>query len=177
MRTMRCFLFSGFFLLLSAMMPSPAAESGQSVKESDHNGKGLQYYNDAFYRHLPNGNKQEADRLFDLAVTEFKDAIASNPRNAAAYRNLARVYFVKKDFLQAADAFKSVTMLEPSDIDAYLQLAVSYTHIDKFAEAIRTLELAKMKTDDPRVIGKLDEYIRKIRERNQAIAAGGALHD
>jgi len=163
---MRCFLFAGFFLLLSAMTPSPAAESGQSAKESDHNGKGLQYYNEAFYRHLPNGNKQEADRLFNLAVTEFKDAIASNPRNAAAYRNLARVYSVKKDFLQAAEAFSAVTMLEPSDMDAYLQLAVSYTHIDKFAEAVRTLELAKTKTDDPRAIGKLDEYIGKIRERN-----------
>jgi tetratricopeptide (TPR) repeat protein len=166
MRNLRLFLFLIVVFLASAFIAVAASEPLQSAKESDHNRKGLQYYNEAFYQQLPKGKQREADEFFDLAVTEFKEAIAINPKYAAAHRNLARIYYVRKDFLQAVDAYRTVTILEPLDIDAYLQLALSYTQMDRFEEAIQELEIAKTKTNDSEVIGKLDGYIRKIRERN-----------
>jgi tetratricopeptide (TPR) repeat protein len=166
MRNLRLFLFLIVVYLASAFIAIAASEPPQSAKESDHNRKGLQYYNEAFYQQLPKGKQREADEFFNLAVTEFKEAIAINPKYAAAHRNLARIYYVRKDFLQAADAYRTVTILEPLDIDAYLQLALSYTQMDRFEEAIQELEIAKTKTNDPEAIGKLDGYIQKIKERN-----------
>ncbi len=142
----------------------PLLVYGQSAKEADHNRKGLEYFNKGFYQHLPKGQQREADQSFDLAATEFKEAIAANPQSAQAYRNLARLYYVRKDFPQAADAYKTVTVLEPRDIDTYLRLALSYTQFGRFEEAVRALETAKINTDNPEVIVKLDEYIRKIME-------------
>ncbi len=137
---------------------------GQSAKEADHNRKGLEYFNQGFYQHLPKGQQREADESFDLAAAEFKAAIAVSPKSPQAYRNLARLYYVKKDFPQAADAYKIVTVLVPSDVDAYVQLALSYTQFDRFEEAARALETAKANTDNPEVIAKLDEYLRKLAE-------------
>lgn len=153
--------------LIAAFVAVAASEPQQSAKEADHNRKGLQYYNEAFYQQLPKGKQREADEFFDHAIAEFKAAIAANPKSAAAHRNLARVYYIREDFLQAADAYRTVTILEPHDIDAYLLLALSHTQTDGFAEAIQTLETAKTMTDDPEVIGKLDGYIGKIKDRKQ----------
>jgi len=177
MRNLRFFLFLVVVFLASAFIAIAASEPPQSAKESDHNRKGLQYYNEAFYQQLPKGKQREADEFFDLAVTEFKEAIAINPKYAAAHRNLARIYYVRKDFLKAAETYRMVTILEPLDIDAFAQLALSYTQLDRFAEAIQTLELAKTKTDKPDVLGKLDGYILKIKEHNQVLGTGGSDHD
>jgi len=154
-------------ILISAFLAVAATEPPQSGKEADHNRKGLQYYEEAFYQQLPKGKQREADEFFDLAAREFKAAIAANPKSAAAHRNLARVYYIREDFLRAADAYRTVTILEPQDIDAYMLLALSYTQADRFAEAVQTLETARTMASDPGVIAKLDGYIRKIKDRGQ----------
>jgi len=151
-------------LRLLPILLLPLLVYGQSAKEADHNRKGLEYFNQGFYQHLPKGQQREADQSFDLAAAEFKEAIAANPKSAQAYRNLARLYYVRKDFPQAADAYKTVTVLEPRDIDAYVQLALSYTQFDRFEDAARALEIAKANADKAEVIAKLDEYIRKLTE-------------
>jgi Flp pilus assembly protein TadD len=74
------------------------------------------------------------------------------------------VFYLREDYLQAADAYRTVTILEPRDIDAYLFLALSYTQADRFPEAEQALETAKTVTNDPEVIGKLDGYIKKIKD-------------
>ena len=165
MRHLSLLAFLTVVFLFSAFIAVAASEPPQSAKESDHNRKGLEYYNEAFYQQLPKGKQHEADEFFDLAATEFKQAIAANPQSAAAYRNLARLYYVRKDFLSAAEVYKKVTILEPQDIDAYVQLALTYTRLDRFADAIQQLEIAKTKTDVPEAIGKLDGYIQQLRER------------
>jgi len=134
---------------------------------AEHNRMGMQHYNEAFYRQLPQGRHQEAERFFDLAAIEFQNAIAASPKDAEAHRNLARLYYVRKQFPQAAHAYTSLTILEPKNIDTYAQLALCYTQLNQFDEAIQELEIAKTKTDNPEVIGKLDEYIRKIMDHRQ----------
>jgi cytochrome c-type biogenesis protein CcmH/NrfG len=157
MRNLRFFPFLTIALLVSAFLAVAAPEPPQSAKGADHNRKGLEYYDEAFYGQLPKGKHREADAFFDLAAAEFREAIAANPKNVEAHRNLARLYYVRSNFLQAADAYRTVTILEPQNIDAYVQ-------VDRFKEAIQELETAKTKTDNPEVIGKLDGYIRKIKE-------------
>ena len=166
MRTLRLLTFLTTALLACSFIAAGASALPQSTKEEEHNRKGMQYYSEAFYQHLPKGKQHEADEYFNLAVSEFRQAIAANPRYASAYPNLARLYYVRKDFRQAADTYGTFIRLEPRDIDAYLQLALSYTELKKFQEAIQSLENAKRQTDDPEVKGKLDKYISKLKEGN-----------
>ena len=105
--------------------------------------------------------------FFDLAAGEFQSAIAADPNNVQPHRNLARLYYVRKQFAQAAQAYTTLTILEPQNIDTYAQLALCYTRLNQLDKAIRVLEIAKTKTDNPEVIGKLDEYIRRIKEHRQ----------
>jgi tetratricopeptide (TPR) repeat protein len=167
MRTLHLLTFPLFVFLSAALIAIAYPEPQQSVNRADHNRQGLQYYDEAFYKQLPQGKQREADEFFKLAMMEFQQAIAANPEDASAYRNLARLHYVRKDFLQAAGAYRTVTTLEPQDIDAFVLLALSYTRIDRFVEAIQALEAAKNHTEDPEVIGKLDGYIRKINDHNQ----------
>ena len=164
-RTLRTLTFLAVAPFLLGLSAVAAAESPQSSKGADHNRKGIQYFDEAFYRELPKGRQRKADELFDLAAAEFRQAIAADHGSVAAHRNLARVYYVRKDFQNAADAYKRVTVLNPVDIDAYVQLALCYTHVNRFAEAVAELENAKTQTADPQITGKLEQYIRNIRER------------
>jgi len=136
----------------------------QATKEAERNHKGLDYYNEAFYRHIPNGQKSEADRYFEMAAQEVKGAIALNPKYAEAHRNLARLYYVRKQYPEAAEAYRGLTLLDPEDLDSYVQLALTYTHMNRYPEAIQQLEMAKSHTTNREVIGKLDSYIQKARE-------------
>ena len=110
-----------------------------------------------------------------LAVMEFQKAISASPKNAEAHRNLARLYYVRKQYPQAAHSYGTLTVLEPHNIDTYVQLALCYTRLNQFDEAIRELEIAKTKTDDPGVITKLDKYIRKIMDRGPGETETGGL--
>jgi tetratricopeptide (TPR) repeat protein len=97
-----------------------------------------------------------------MAVVEFKKAIAANEGDVAAHRNLARVYHVQEKYALSAKEYKRVTELSPEDVDAYVNLAVTYSHLKRYDEAIEQLELAKTKTKDPGAIGKLNGYIEKL---------------
>jgi tetratricopeptide (TPR) repeat protein len=162
MRTLRLWILPAIAFLAFSVSAGASAPP-QTAKESAHNRKGLEYYDEAFYRQLPNGKHREANGYFDLAVSEFKQAIAVNPRYTEAHRNLARLYYVRKDFPQAANSYRTVTILDPQDIDAYLQLALAYTEMDRFPEAIQALEAAKAHSSNPEILTKLDGYIAKLR--------------
>lgn len=168
MRNLRFIAIVAAFLLLSVLSGTTAIQAFQTEgRGAEHNRKGIQHYNEAFYKELPQGRYKEAERLFDIAATEFQNAITADPNDAEAHKNLARLYYVRKQFLKAAGAYETLTVLEPHNIDAYVQLALCYTRLDKFDEAIQELEIAKTKTDNPEVIGKLDEYIQKIIDHRQ----------
>ena len=129
---------------------------------SSHNDNGLKYFKKGFYEYAPHNKHQEANQYYEMAVSEFRKAIAENEGNAAAHRNLARVYHVQKKYALSAAEYKRVTELNPQDVDAYVNLAVAYTHLNRFDEAREQLELAKTKTNDPVAIGKLNGYIEKL---------------
>ena len=93
------------FLLNSALLGTAAPAPRMESRDAEYNRKGMRFYNEAFYGKVPKGLHREAERLFDLAALEFQNAIAANPRSAIAYRNLARLYYVRKQFPQAAQMY------------------------------------------------------------------------
>ena len=156
--------FAVMFLVSAGMCTCFQNALPQSSRAAERNGKGLEYYNEAFYRQLPQGQNRAAEKYFEMAAEEFKQAIALNPKYAEAHRNLARLHYVRKQYLEAADAYRTVISLNPEDLDSYVQLALIYTHLERYPEAIRQLESARLRTTDREVLSKLDGYIQKIRE-------------
>jgi tetratricopeptide (TPR) repeat protein len=140
-------------------------QSPDTAKAASHVQKGLEYFNEAFYGRIPKGENREADQYYDLATGEFKKAITADPKSIQAHRNLAKVYYVRKQYANAADEYRAVTTLDPWDVDAFVQLALTYTYLNRDDQAIEQLQIARSHTNDPVAIGKLDGYIQKIREK------------
>jgi len=136
----------------------------RSVDEAGfHNRQGMEYFKKGFYDHAPKNHEAEAKRNYGLAVKEFKAAISRDFSFAEAHRNLARVYYVQKNFAGAAEEYKRVTELAPGDLDAYVNLALALIELSRPEEAIQALENAKGHTSDPKTLEALDSYITKIR--------------
>lgn len=163
--------FFFIFLLTSTFVGFGAygAEEGNPSipNESYHNQKGLSHYKKGFYTLTPKHQKEEASKEYGLAVQEFKKALSVNPDYAEAHRNLARVYYVQKKFLKAAEHYKKLTNLDPYDIDSYVLTALAYAEAQKYSEAQEELENAKNMTADPVILKKLDGYIEKIEKQGQ----------
>ena len=96
-------------------------------------------------------------------MQEFKAAIARDSAYADAHRNLARVYYIQKNFAGAAEEYQRVTELAPGDLDAYVNLALAMIELKRPDAAIRALENAKTRTSDPQALETLDAYITKVR--------------
>ena len=60
------------------------------------------------------------------SVSGAEKRIKKNPRDAAAYRDLARAYEAKGDTTKAVDALNSYTRLRPKDTSALTELAGTY---------------------------------------------------
>jgi tetratricopeptide (TPR) repeat protein len=128
-----------------------------------YNQRGEDYFKKGFYDHAPRSQAVDAERNYALAVKEFKAALARDPSSMAAHRNLARVYFVQKNFDGAAHEYRTVTELAPADLDAYINLALALMELHKTEEAIQALEDAKGHTSDPKARETLDSYVARVR--------------
>jgi len=130
-----------------------------------HNQRGVDFFKKGFYEHAPKNEAAKAELNYRLAIKEFKEAIAKDSSYTDAHRNLARIYYVQKNFEDAAWEYKKVTELAPSDLDAYVNLALAYIELKELDVAVDTLENAKDHTTDPKVLDTLNGYITKIRNR------------
>lgn len=159
------------FLMTSAFVGFGAygAEEGSSSipSESYHNEKGLSHFKNGFYNFTPKHQKEKAKKEYELAIQEFKKSLDVNPDYAEAHRNLARVYYVQKKYLKAAEHYKKLTYLDRYDIDAYILTALSYAEAKKYSEAKKELENASNMTSDPIIQKKLNDYIKKIENKGQ----------
>ena len=130
-----------------------------------YNQRGVDFFKKGFYEHAPKNEAAKAELNYQLAIKEFKEAIAKDSSYTDAHRNLARVYYVKRNFEDAAWEYKKVTELAPGDIDSYVNLALAYIELKEFNEAVDVLENAKEQTSDPKVLNTLSAYITKIRNQ------------
>lgn len=132
-----------------------------------HNKQGLVHFEKGFYELTPHHRNEEAEQQYGLAIQEFKKALAIDPDYAQAHRNLGRVYFVQGKFLMAAKHYKKLTDLDPRDIDSYVLTALAYAEAGKYVDARARLETAKRMTTDEKILGKLDDYIKKLDEKEK----------
>ena len=128
------------------------------------NQRGLEYFHKGFYDHAPKNQVTEAEMNYGLAIKEFQAAIRRDSSYTEAHRNLARVYYVQKNFENAAQEYRRVTELRPGDLDTYVNLALALIELKRPDEAIQALEQAKLQTSDPKVLNMLDIYIAKVLE-------------
>lgn len=145
-------------------MPSFAQSGNQKALLKDatiQNENGMKYFKHGYYKLLPKGHKAEADRNLDLAEKAFKNSIQINKNYIEPHRNLARLYYLRKQFDQAATQYAAVIELAPDDIDSYVSMAVVQTELGNFNEAVRYLKKAKTQTKNEHVLQKLDELILK----------------
>lgn len=157
------FLSIAAMVLILSTLSAPAAlcQVNGPDRADYHNQRGIEYFKKGFYDHTPKNQAEDAERSYGLAETEFQEAVARDPFLTDAHRNLARLYYVQKNFRGAADEYKRVTELTPGDVDAYVNLALSLTQINKYDEAIQALKNAKQQTSDPKALKTLDEYISR----------------
>ncbi|MBN2539780.1 MAG: tetratricopeptide repeat protein, partial [Deltaproteobacteria bacterium] len=155
------------FLLSTLAMYSKTGAQDVQKDEGYYIEMGMGYFNKGYYDVLPKNRKDEASLYLEHAITAFKKAIAINKDCVQAHRNLARVYYVQKRYVEAAEQYQNVTDLSPSDIDTYVITALAYTKAQRYAEAIERLNIAKTFTADEAVIQKLDDYINKIEEEKR----------
>ncbi|MDT8378972.1 MAG: tetratricopeptide repeat protein [Desulfotignum sp.] len=161
--------FIGLSLFLICFFSMHAfAESGNQKSllqdEITQNEIGMKYFKHGYYKLLPKGHKAEANQNLDLAEKAFKNSIQINKNYIEAHRNLARLYYLRKQFEQAATEYASVIELVPDDIDIYVSMAVVQTELGNFNEAVMYLEKAKTQTKNEQVIQKLDELIIKAKQ-------------
>jgi tetratricopeptide (TPR) repeat protein len=160
-------------VIVAAVMPAffsvPTAFCQErSVDEAGaHNRQGMEYFKKGYYDHAPRNQGAEAERNYGLAVKEFKAAISADSSSAEAHRNLARVYYVQKNFDGAAEEYKRVAEFAPGDLDAYVNHALALIELKRSAEAIRVLEDAKGHACDAKARETLDSYIEKVRTRQE----------
>jgi len=128
-----------------------------------HNQQGMEYFRKGFHDHAPRNQVADAERNYRLAVKELRIAISKDSSFTEAHRNLARVYYVQKNFEGAAEEYKRVAELAPGDLDAYVNLALALIELRRPGEAIQVLEDAKGHTRDPKALETLDSYIGKVR--------------
>jgi len=82
----------------------------------------------------------------DKAIVEYEEAIALEPDNPDAHRNLGTVYVDQGKWEEAAAAYEQAISLNPDFGEAYGDMIAAYVSLDKLSEAIdageKAIELA-----------------------------------
>ena len=160
-------VIAGTVMLVLLFSPPALCHDGDAGEAGYHNQRGTEYFKKGFYDQAPKKQAADAERNYGFAIKEFRAAISRDSSFTDAHRNLARVYYVQKNFEGAAEEYGRVTELAPGDLDAYVNLALALAELKRFGEAIRALEDAKQQTPDPKARDTLDGYIAKAREAEE----------
>lgn len=155
-------LLVGTLALVSLSLPYAYCQDTGTKDAGYHNRQGMEYFNKGFYDLTPKHKDAEAEKNYGFAVKEFTAAIAKDSSSTEAHRNLARVYYVQKNFADAAEEYRRVTELAPGDLDAYVNASLACIELKRFDEAIQLLKDAKDQTSDPKAMETLDSYIAKV---------------
>jgi tetratricopeptide (TPR) repeat protein len=161
-RKVMLMLVAGVVMLAFLSVPGAYCQANGVGEAGYHNQRGIEYFKKGFYDHTPKNQVTDAEMNYGLAVKEFTAAIARDPFFTDAHRNLARVYYIRKNFYGAAEEYRRVTELAPGDLDAYVNLALALIELNRPDEAVQALENAKYQTSDPKIRDTLDGYIAKV---------------
>ncbi len=98
---------------------------------------------DAKLRYLL-GQAYHQSGCFEEAINSFKEALALDPKNAAAMagaiHDIGSAYAVQRKYREAAEAFKLAITADPKYDPAYRNLGNTYDHLGQEKEAIKILK-------------------------------------
>ena len=80
------------------------------------------------------------DRMVQERVSALETQIARNPTDAAAHRELGRVWFDAGYDRKAVEHLDLAVKLDPSDGPSYTLLGIAYTRLNDYERAIRVLQ-------------------------------------
>lgn len=104
-------------------------------------------------------------KLSEKAVAAATQLVEIDPNNAEAHFNLGYMLIKKKNFAEAANAFKKVIEIDPNMEYAYLQLGYCYGQIKQFQNAVdmyeKLVEIVPENTDAWMGIGYNNMYQKK----------------
>ncbi len=104
-------------------------------------------------------------KLPEKAVAAATQLVEIDPNNAEAHFNLGYMLIKKKNFAEAANAFKKVIEIDPNMEYAYLQLGYCYGQIKQFQNAVdmyeKLVEIVPENTDAWMGIGYNNMYQKK----------------
>ena len=156
-----CFIIS-LFLAYQGLMSHLQAQS-----EEDFEQTGLEHFDTAYFKAIPQKDKARAMAEFAYAEKAFKKAIEIRPDNVKPYLHLGRTYFVQKKYYMAAEVYRQASGIAPHNKKIMLQLASALEKAGEYEAAIITLEKMKVGETDFRAIRILDEFIRKMKTRDE----------
>ncbi|MFO7962809.1 MAG: hypothetical protein R6U50_02710 [Desulfobacterales bacterium] len=165
MNRKRCLFLLTVFIGISIFVLPDYGECRPGDREKDksyYKQEGLKHFKKGFYELTPRGKKDEAVKHYQLAVQAFKQALDIR-EDKEIRRNLAKIYYVQEKYAMAASEYEKASKLDPYDIENYVELALSYMYLERYNEAIQTLETARAWTVDEDIIERLDSYIETAR--------------
>lgn len=133
--TMTLFAITAFILAGAAFQRNAVWRSGESIWQDAVNKspmKSRPHYNLGFYL----GRRGE----LDLAINEFKTAIALDPYNGKARNNLGTMYSKKGDVRGAIQEFRAAVQIEPNNATAHFNLGYSLALSGDIRGAIEALQ-------------------------------------
>jgi lipopolysaccharide biosynthesis regulator YciM len=151
-------------LLSALVLASPVAAQTSPPNQSppDQLKIGIAHFERAFYELTPQKRHAEAAVEFDAAVAALERALADNPRSAQAHTCLARIHAARKNFKQAAAHWDQVAAIEPFNVDACVLASLALIDAGDVDEARLRLLEGRLRTRDPAVLARLDEYLAKL---------------
>ena len=73
---------------------------------------------------------------YNEVLNELKTLIARDPNNAELHSRLGDAYFDVKDFNSAVVSYKKAIKINPSDVDAFNDLGLSYHYLNNTTEGL-----------------------------------------
>ena len=87
-------------------------------------------------QHFRQAKNYERTGQLDLAIQEYKIVIELDPKVAATFYNLGRIYSHEERWSEAIEAYSQVVALDPSDGETEFMLSVAYGMFDDSAKAL-----------------------------------------
>ena len=119
---------------------------------------------------MSKGNEYYLQLKFDLAESQFRQAVEVAPRNAEAKYNLANALMQQKKFKEAIELYNEVTTSENKNLRAaaYYNAGVSYTKQKDLPSSIEAYKAAlRINPNDKEARENLQKALSELKKQQQ----------
>ena len=122
-------------LLLGALIAKVAPQHDDAIRRVGvllvgivlvYGGVAWLHHSHAYLLHASTGQRLLTENKTEQAIAELQTAIRQRPGYVPAHYELARAYWIKRDFASAEGELKRVIELKPKDEGAYFYLGMTY---------------------------------------------------